>query len=205
MRAIGFLRRASRGATSRRRLTAVLAAVAVTAAACGPGAAPPAGAPNLPDPSKTIAPRDIDAAELESLRFTADTLDGGSVDTAELIGRDPVAFWAWTPWCSSCNREAPTVREAISRHDASIRFVGVPGLDETARMQVFVDRHELGGIPHAIDRDGDLWRRLGVRGQPTWVLVDRSGNVQRLFGLVDAAELDERLREIAARARKKTT
>lgn len=175
----------------------MLAAVAVVAFACGPEAEPPTGAPNIPAPSETNAQRDSDVEDLETLRFTAETLDGGSIDTAQLIGRDPVAFWAWAPWCSSCNREAPTVREAVSRHRESIRFVGVPGLDETTRMQVFVDRHELGGIPHAVDRDGDLWRRLGVRGQPTWVLVDRDGKVQRLFGLVDAAELDERLRDIA--------
>lgn len=175
----------------------MLAAVAVTAAACGPGAEPPVGGPDLSAPSKTSAPRDIDAKDLESLRFTAETLGGGSVDTHELIGRHPVAFWAWAPWCSSCNREAPTVRDALARHGASIRFVGVPGLDETTKMQIFVDRHQLGAIPHAVDRDGDLWRRLGVRGQPTWVLVNRAGNVQRFFGLVDATELDERLREIA--------
>lgn len=197
MRSSGLTLRPNHRARARRKLTGMLAAVAVTAAACGPGAEPPAGAPNLPAPPRTSAPTDSHVEDLESLRFTAETLDGGSIDTAELIGRHPVAFWAWAPWCSSCNREAPAVREAVARHRASIRFVGVPGLDEVARMQVFVDRHELADIPHAVDRDGDLWRRLGVRGQPTWVLVDRAGNVQRLFGLVDATELDERLREIA--------
>ena len=173
----------------------MVAAVTVGAAACGPDGAPPSNPPS--DARGSGSSSEDRREDLASFRFTADTLDGGTIDTAEFIGHEPVAFWVWAPWCPSCNREAPTVREAVARHGAAIRFVGVAGRDETGRMQVFVDRHKLGDMPHAVDRDGDLWPRLGVYGQPAWVLVDRAGNVHRLFGLVDGAVLDNRLRQIA--------
>lgn len=187
------------------RATVVLLAVvaATSVAACGDGRStqPTNAAPAPVAPSAATDDRrgrGEGPSELASLRFTAPTLDGGSIDTAALIGHEPVAFWAWAPWCSTCNREAPTVRAAVEQHGDTVRFIGVPGRDGTERMRIFVERHDLGLIPHAVDGDGALWTRLGVRGQPTWVLVDRAGNVERLFGLVSAAELDERLLALAA-------
>lgn len=181
-----------------KRAAALLLAVASTAvAACGDQRPQPRPSGGVSEP-RDVARGDGSREDLASLRFVASTLDGGSIDTTELIGREPVAFWAWAPWCPTCNREAPTVRDAIAQHGGAVRLVGVPGRDGTERMRIFVERHDLGSIPHAVDGDGALWTRLGVRGQPTWVLVDRAGNVERLVGLASAADLDERLRALAA-------
>ncbi|MDP9440913.1 MAG: TlpA family protein disulfide reductase [Actinomycetota bacterium] len=184
---------------ARQRWRVALSLVSLLAAACGggPASSPVEPAISSPTSTRTAPPTDGVREDLERFHFQAETLDGTSVDTRAFVGREPVAFWAWAPWCSTCNREAPGVRDAVVRYGGSIRFVGLPGLDDAAPMRVFVQRHELTAMPHAVDRQGDLWRQLGVRGQPTWVLVDVEGNVERLFGLVDAADLDRRLARLA--------
>lgn len=138
------------------------------------------------------------AAGLDDFRFSGEALDGSEVDTWEVIGTRPVAFWVWAPWCPTCNREAPTVRAVADRYGDRVTFIGVPGRDNTAPMRVFVERHELEGFPHVVDTDGSLWSRLGVPGQPAWVLVGVDGSVQRRFGLVDEEVITHDIDEMLA-------
>ncbi len=173
---------------TRRFATAALAFVALFLTACGSGA----GAGRTEPAART------DRSELKPLRFRAETLDGDTFDSSNYVGKVPVAFWAWAPWCPTCNREAPTVHDAIARFGDRVTFVGVPGRDSTDKMRIFVQRHDLGMIPHVIDGDGALWRRLGVPGQPMWVLVAADGEVQRFFGVLDDAALQRALVRLAA-------
>lgn len=138
--------------------------------------------------------------ELDPFRFEAMTLDGGTLDTGELVGQRRVAFWAWARWCPTCSREAPTVAAVVDRFAYRISFVGVAGRDDEAPMRAFVERHALTTIPHVVDRDGELWRRLGVPGQPMWVLVATDGTVRRFVGLVDEAMLSAALDELVSGA-----
>jgi hypothetical protein len=63
-----------------------------------------------------------------------------------------------------------------------VSFLGIPALDDDDAMAAFVDRHGLGGMPQAVDDDGELWRRFGVRAQPAWVLVAPDGSSETVFG-----------------------
>lgn len=170
---------------------AALGFVVLAATACGSG----------DDAARTRAERAAkpNRSELKALRFRATTLNGATFDTSDYVGKVPVAFWAWAPWCPTCNREAPTVHDAIERFGDRVTFVGVPGRDRTDAMRVFVQRHDLGMIPHVVDADGGLWRRLGVPGQPMWVLVGADGEVQRFFGVLDEADLQRALSRLAGR------
>ena len=175
---------------TRRFATATLAFAVLALTACGSGGG--TASTSTDDASPT------DESELKSLRFRAETLDGDMFNSSKYVGKVPVAFWAWAPWCPTCNREAPTVHDAIARFGDRVTFVGVPGRDSTDKMRIFVERHDLGMIPHIVDGDGALWRRLGVPGQPMWVLVAADGEVQRFFGVLDDAELQRALVGLAA-------
>lgn len=66
-------------------------------------------------------------------------------------------------------------------------------------MRSFVERHGLGFAPHAVDPDGDLWARLGVRAQPTWIFVDGGGTATTEFGDLEGGALRARLDDLLAR------
>lgn len=71
------------------------------------------------------------------------------------------------------------------------------GRDSVDAMEDFVDRHDLGLIPHAIDDDGSLWRDFRVRAQPAWVFIDRKGRSTMLFGPQSKATIKRSLNAVA--------
>lgn len=74
----------------------------------------------------------------------------------------------------------------------------MPGASELDRYRAFVDEHDLGTIPHAIDPDRSLWSRFGVSYQPAWVFIDDDGSVEIHAGALSAEALDARLEALAA-------
>jgi hypothetical protein len=72
-----------------------------------------------------------------------------------------------------------------------VSFLGIAALDGDDAMSAFVDRHGLEDMPQAVDDDGELWRRFGVRAQPAWVFVAPDGSSETVLGaLYDDALFD---------------
>lgn len=71
--------------------------------------------------------------------------------------------------------------------------MGLAGRDTVAEMQSFIDRHDLGDIPHLVDDDGSIWERFGVFTQPSWVFVNDDGTVRSVVGILGEEGLDEEI------------
>jgi hypothetical protein len=79
----------------------------------------------------------------------------------------------------------------VERYEGRVTFLGIPALDGDDAMLAFVDRHGLERMPQAVDDDGELWARFGVRVQPAWVFVAPDGSTQTVLGaLYDQALFD---------------
>jgi hypothetical protein len=78
-----------------------------------------------------------------------------------------------------------------------VPIVGMAGRDSVDAMKEFVDRYDLGVIPHAVDDDGSLWRNVLVRAQPAWVLIDRKGESKILFGPQSKSTLKRAFKKMA--------
>ncbi|MEO7837501.1 MAG: hypothetical protein ABIS21_07660 [Acidimicrobiales bacterium] len=79
-------------------------------------------------------------------------------------------------------------------------MIGVPGRDALAAMKDFVDRHGLESVPHAVDTDGKLWAKLGVRYQPTWIFINGTdGKATTEFGDFDIDALRSRFDTLLSR------
>lgn len=86
------------------------------------------------------------------------------------------------------------------QYEGKVKVIGMAGFDGTEAMRGFVQRHELGSIPHTADVDGSLWPRLGVRSQPSWIFVNGAdGETTREFGELDSGVLKARLDDLVAR------
>jgi thiol-disulfide isomerase/thioredoxin len=116
----------------------------------------------------------------DQLNFTAKTVDGQTFSGAALAG-GPVVLWFWTPWCPTCQAEAPDVAK-VARDNPDVTFVGVAGQDDVAAMKRFMDRYGTGVFPNIADLDGAVWQRFGVTGQPSFALVRRDGTVEMIRG-----------------------
>lgn len=127
----------------------------------------------------------------EKFQFTAKTLEGAEFRGDKLVG-NPAVLWFWTPWCPSCNAEAPTVAKIAKKH-GKVQFVGVAAEDRLEAMKKFVADHELTGFPHLADLDGSVWKRFGVTAQPTFAFVRGDGSVELLTGAPTEEQLDQRV------------
>jgi hypothetical protein len=79
-----------------------------------------------------------------------------------------------------------------------VTFLGIPALDGDGAMLDFVDRHGLEQMPQAVDDDGDLWARFGVRVQPAWIFVAPDGTTQTVLGALYDQALFDRIDDFLA-------
>jgi cytochrome c biogenesis protein CcmG/thiol:disulfide interchange protein DsbE len=125
------------------------------------------------------------------------TLDGGSVDLADLRG-SVVLVNVWASWCRPCREEMPLLADAARRWGPQgLRVVGIDVNDDPVAARAFLD--DVGGVPFpsVADPDGRLAVEWGTTGVPETFVVDRDGTVvAKRFGAVTVAWLAE---EVAPR------
>ena len=71
------------------------------------------------------------------------------------------------------------------------------GLGDPAAMEGFVEHFRI-EFPQAVSVDGRLWAEFGVFGQPAWVFVDDSGQIDLYPYELPRDELEQILDELIA-------
>jgi thiol-disulfide isomerase/thioredoxin len=105
-------------------------------------------------------------------------LDGGQFNLAQHRGK-PVLMEVFASWCGACEHAAPMLGEIY--RDAAARgvvFIGV-SVDGDARAAERVKQSWPIPYPVALD-DGRVQKSYGVSMLPTFVLIDKHGNVKQV-------------------------
>jgi thiol-disulfide isomerase/thioredoxin len=134
------------------------------------------------------ADRGADAAPLEQASaaggaawMTLAGLDGAAYDLGQSFAAErAVALVFWQTWCAACLREGPELAAAAGRLAGSIDFYGVvTGPDDVVDEAAVESTAQKLGLPYpqVRDRSAALARRFGVRGTPTIVVIEPSGEV----------------------------
>ncbi|CAM4105159.1 Soluble secreted antigen MPT53 precursor [Mycobacterium basiliense] len=180
----------------RRWITLFAIGVAATAiTACGaPGAQ---SAPTNAAGSASHAAAGNSTHVPEQLQFTAKTIGGQTFSGTSLAGK-PAVLWFWTPWCPTCQHEAPIFGN-VAAANSTVTFVGVGAQEQASAMQAFVDKYQLGSTTQLADSEGTVWSKFGVTQQPAWAFVGADGKVDVVKGTLSAQELTERVNELAGR------
>lgn len=191
----------SRPRRTRLGAAALVAVCTLLAAGCGGETPGSSGEPEPPGKAASSGAaereRGTGGGVPEELDFTAPTVAGKEFKGASLAGKDAV-LWFWAPWCTVCRAEAPMIKEAAGTHGDRIAFVGIAGRGRTAEMRQFVEDTGIGGFPQAVDTKGGLWSGFGVTAQPAFAFVDDSGAIDVVPGTMEASDLNERLKKLAA-------
>lgn len=164
--------------STRVRLVAALAALALLLTACGGGG-------------------DSDAEAAGPPAFTAASLAGGDIDSASFAGQ-PTVLWFWAPWCTICRAEAPGIVDAAAEVGDGVNLVGVAGRGEVPAMEAFVDETGTGGFTHVVDDDGSIWSDYGVAAQPAFAFISADGEVETVTGAIPEADLVAKMQALAA-------
>jgi thiol-disulfide isomerase/thioredoxin len=167
-----------------RRPLATFAVVLLLAgglSACGRDVPPVPG-------TKTVAAPDRG----EPLTLAGSTLDGGTLDLADLRGR-VVVLNNWASWCAPCRDETPELVRLVEASDPdAVAVVGMDVTDDEAAARAFVEEFRV-PYPSIVDPEGDLLATIpGVppSSLPSTLVLDQQGRVAaRIIGGTDAAQL----------------
>jgi len=144
-------------------------------------------------PQVTVMQKTTNTVKLETGQdapdFTLEIIDengltGETFSFKSLVGKPIFMDFAFE-WCPHCNNMAPTIKKLYENyHSKGIEFVTVLGGSgtDTAKTADFIKRHEI--IWTAVfDADMKVFTLYGVRGTPTYFIIDDQGKVvKKLIG-----------------------
>jgi thiol-disulfide isomerase/thioredoxin len=111
----------------------------------------------------------------------------------------PVVVNLWASWCGPCRQEMPMLAAAQQRESA-VGFLFVNQGESHGAVQVYLTDQDLPLREVLLDVGSKLGPAVGSRGLPTTLFYDIEGRlVDAHFGVLNAAALEARLRQLRAR------
>jgi thiol-disulfide isomerase/thioredoxin len=106
------------------------------------------------------------------------TLDGRTVNLADVIGKGPAVVEFWATWCENCDHLLPALRAAETRYRGRVKFVGVSvSVNQSVRrVKLHVAKYKVPGI-QLWDAKGDATGKWDVPATSYIVVLDRTGKV----------------------------
>ena len=111
--------------------------------------------------------------------FSAKDTNGRTVNNASLRGQ-VVLLDFWATWCGPCKAAKPTMKDLHNRFRArGLRVIGATYNDDPAELRKYL-RANPPAFTYLENADA-LARQLGIRGIPSFVIVDRQGVVRHVI------------------------
>jgi peroxiredoxin len=125
--------------------------------------------------------------------FELDLLDGKKFHLADRKGKIVVLDF-WATWCGPCVQAMPQVERAAREvENQGVQLVAVNLQEAPAQISAMLKRHNL-KVAVALDREGAVADKYQATAIPQTVIIDRAGNVARLF-VGGGPHLENQLRE----------
>lgn len=127
-----------------------------------------------------------------ALDFEVETLDGGQVQLSDYIGSGPVLLNFMHTWCVPCNKSAPRMVTVYDRYNREgFTIVSVSVSEPVGAGKDFVARYNI-TYPFVRDLQGNAFRKYGLLGMPTSLLLDSEGVIQAVWsGELTESQIEE--------------
>jgi peroxiredoxin len=151
------------------------------------------GGCNASKPVKAAASAKPDKDRKPAPEFELKDADGKTVRLSDYKGK-VVLLDFWATWCGPCVQAMPQVERAAGEfRDQNVRLIAV-NLQETAeQVTAMLERQKL-HVTVALDRDGVVAENYKAAAIPQTVIINRDGNVARLF-VGGGPHLEDQLKE----------
>jgi thiol-disulfide isomerase/thioredoxin len=108
--------------------------------------------------------------------FTLESPLGKSVSLGEFAGRKPVLLVFWATWCPHCNEAVPAINEIQSRLSDRLQILAIDFMESGEKVKAFMKAKSV-SYPVLLDRNGKVARQYRVLGIPTYVVLDKKGEI----------------------------
>lgn len=128
--------------------------------------------------------------------FTLTSFEGQTYRLADLRGQVVVLNF-WATWCVSCKDEADDIERVWRQYrDRGVLVLGVNYLDQEPLNRQWIANYDI-TYPNGPDIQGRIYNAYGVQGLPETFVVDRQGQVAKVFvGPVTEAQLAAELERV---------
>jgi len=108
--------------------------------------------------------------------FTLQSLVGETVSLADHLKKSVVLLDFSATWCPPCSLAVPVLKNLYDTHE-DLQIIAVYLGEPEATVKAYVQKH---GIEYTVllDPDGAVGNRYGVKGIPTFLVIDLEGKVR---------------------------
>lgn len=134
---------------------------------------PPTNTPNPLTPPIELIPYERRNLALD---FNLEKIDGGTLSLSSLKGKIVLLDFT-TTWCYWCDVQAPQVEELYRKY--SNKGFTVISIDCREDLQTVRKKYPNGKhiFPVVLDKDGSVAYSYGIKGYPTYLLLDKEGKI----------------------------
>jgi len=110
--------------------------------------------------------------------FTLPDQNGKEVSLRRFIGKTPVLLAFWASWCPHCVEAVPRINRinADLSPGGKLRILALNYMESEQKVTAFIAAKRI-SYTVLMDQSGAVARKFHVVGIPTYILIDRSGNV----------------------------
>ena len=109
--------------------------------------------------------------------FTLPDLEGRAVTLGPFLGKTPVLLVFWATWCPECKAAIPEINALTTGPLAGkLQIFGLDFRESREKVALAVTSRGI-RYPVLLDERGQAARAYGVVGIPTYILIDRKGNI----------------------------
>lgn len=128
--------------------------------------------------------------------FTLTSFEGETYRLSDLRGQVVVLNF-WATWCVSCKDEADDIERVWRQYrDRGVLVLGVNYLDQEPLNRQWIENYNI-TYPNGPDIQGRIYNAYGVQGLPETFIVDRQGQVAKVFiGPLTEAQLVAELERV---------
>ena len=130
-------------------------------------------------------------------RLVLKTINGETIDLADLYGKKAVYIKFWATWCTPCREQMPHFQHTYETAGSDLAMIAVNAgfNDSVEEIQKYRQRLRI-TMPIVMD-DGRMAAALNLRVTPQHIVIGRDGRIQYVGHLADA-QLDAALHSARA-------
>lgn len=144
----------------------------------------------------------LDMIHATTLGGNASNLEGGRMDgTAERLsayGDRLLLLDFWATWCGPCIKAFPELRETVRKFPDDLRILAVSVDDQIDTVSAFLAETSVPWENWHVPIGGDFVRKWRVNGYPTYILIDRGGEVLNRYSLTPIGDIESDIEQVIA-------
>lgn len=134
-------------------------------------------------------------------KFSLQSMDGPTVNSASLLGKGPIVINFWATWCIPCMQEMTAMKPMFEKYKSKGLQVVSITIDDAKTQSKVPAMVKLKSYPYLIlmDPNKEVYQKFGISNAPELLVIDKSGKIvlhHQGYAPGDEKETEAKIREL---------